>query len=85
MFFVIGYGVGSILASILQCVPFTRYIDKTLPGTCLNVTAFWYTNAITNIVSDIIIVTLPIPAFISLQVPRRQKIGAALVFMLGGA
>ncbi|KAF2174994.1 hypothetical protein K469DRAFT_703488 [Zopfia rhizophila CBS 207.26] len=40
-------------------------------------------NAGLNIFTDFLIVLLPIPAIISLQLPRKQKIGVGLVFALG--
>ncbi len=78
------YAVCSIIATIFQCTPIPRFWNKKLPGTCINVTAFWYANAIFNIVTDVIILGSVPPVIWKLRLPRRQKWGLTVVFGLGG-
>lgn len=82
--FVIGYAVASVVATIFQCTPVARTFDHTIPGTCINLTAFWYSNAAANILGDFIILALPVPEVISLHLPLRQRLGLIAVFLLGG-
>ncbi|MCJ1429694.1 hypothetical protein MMC29_007609 [Sticta canariensis] len=82
--FVIGYAVASILATIFQCTPIARTFDHEIPGTCINLTGFWYANAGANIFGDFTILALPMPVVNSLHLPRRQRLGLMMVFALGG-
>jgi hypothetical protein len=79
------YALASIVATIFQCTPIPHLWDKaTYPtATCINVTAFWYANAIYNIITDIVILT-SLPGVVwKLKLPFRQKLGLTVVFGLG--
>jgi len=79
------YGVGALLGSVFACTPVARFWDpENHNGHCINLRAFWFTNASLNIVSDIAIWILPMPALRSLQLPQKQKYSVILVFALGG-
>ncbi len=80
---VICYALSSIAATIVECRPVPRTWDRRIPGTCVNLTIFWYTNAIVNIVGDFCILIMPISVLSSLQLPQRQKYSLILVFALG--
>lgn len=77
---------GNVLAAIFQCNPVSAAYDITIPATekkCINVNAFYLANAAVNIFTDLLTYTLPIRLVIRLQVPRRQKIGLAVILCLG--
>ena len=84
MGFVISYAISSIAATILQCHPIERVFNHKLHGKCINLTVFWYCNAASSILSDCLILALPMPLITSLHLPRRQKYGLMMVFALGG-
>ena len=50
---------------------------------CLNKVAI--SQAVINIVSDVIIIVLPIPTIYSLHMPLKQKISVGFILMLGSA
>lgn len=78
-----GYAIASVFATIFQCTPVEYVFDKKLTGHCINITAFWYANAIYNIVTDVIILA-SVPGVVwSLSLSTRQRIGLTLVFGLG--
>lgn len=78
------YGIASTLAAIFQCSPIPRAWDKTIPGHCINITQNWYANAGFSIITDLIILLLPMPIIFSLHLPKSQKISLAFIFALGG-
>lgn len=80
---IIGYAIASIIATIVQCIPISRVFDKTVPGTCINLTIFWFANGIANVLGDGVILILPLGEIKNLHLPRRQKWGLYLVFALG--
>ncbi|KAF2651524.1 hypothetical protein K491DRAFT_719793, partial [Lophiostoma macrostomum CBS 122681] len=78
------YSVWSIFSSIAPCFPVQKYwlLDK-VDGWCFPRAVLWFLNASLNIFTDFIIVLLPIPGILALQLPKKQKIGVSLVFLLG--
>ncbi|KAF6222086.1 hypothetical protein HO133_001172 [Letharia lupina] len=78
MGYVILYSFASIIATIVQCTPLERIWDHAVPGTCINLTAFWYANASANIIGDFLILALPMPVVRSLQLPQRQRLGLVM-------
>ncbi len=80
---VIGWAVGSTVATVFQCVPVAGFWNKSIDARCIHSDAFWYSYGITNIITDAIIFALPIREVSKLHLPRREKIGIMLVFMMG--
>jgi hypothetical protein len=82
---VIAYGFCNVMGSIFACTPVAFFWDRSLPnGHCINLLAFWFSNAAFNILSDIFIIILPIPVLKSLSIPRKQKYGLIMIFIMGG-
>jgi hypothetical protein len=68
-----------------MCRPVPYFWDKTIPnGYCLLEQPIWFGNAAINIVTDIAIPTLPMPALSTLKLPKKQEIGLMMVLALGG-
>ncbi|QSS60326.1 integral membrane protein [Histoplasma capsulatum] len=61
-----------------------RFWDDTVEGNCLNRDAFWLSTAIVHIVTDVVLLAMPMPILIRLNIPKRQRIALVLVFALGG-
>ncbi|KAI0907331.1 hypothetical protein F4823DRAFT_23180 [Ustulina deusta] len=77
------YYISVIIVSTVSCSPHEKIWDPTLPGTCLNIKAFFVSNATLNLASDIIILALPQRSIWSLNMSRDKKIGVSLVFAVG--
>lgn len=77
------YGVWLFFSSVLNCVPIARNWDKTVQGKCLPTTPLWLTNAALNILTDIMIVLLPMPVISSLMLPLKQKLWLTIVLAFG--
>jgi hypothetical protein len=61
------------------------YWDPTVPGgKCINKIIPGFANAGITILTDVMILILPIFILKGLLLPRRQKIGVGLVLSLGG-
>ncbi|KAF4553062.1 Hypothetical protein D9617_8g050750 [Elsinoe fawcettii] len=71
------------IATVFQCTPIRRAYDKTVPGTCINLMAFWYSHSIWHAVGDFIIFLMPVPVINTLQIPGSRKLGLISVFALG--
>ena len=79
------YGAAMQFGSIFICTPVAYFWDRTIAnGHCVNLLAFWFSNASFNIVTDLMICVLPVPVLSSLQLPRKQKFVLIAVFIVGG-
>lgn len=83
MLFILLFAFTSILATVFQCTPINRAIDHQIKGSCIDLMAFWHTNAIGNIATDLVILALPQRLIYQLQMPRRLKVGLYSIFGLG--
>lgn len=81
---VIAYMLSSVIGAIFICWPIRKYWDAVhQEGWCADMTVWWYTNATLNIVSDFLIVLMPMPVIKSLQLARKPKFLLMGVFALG--
>lgn len=81
--FVFTYAIASIIITIFQCTPVDRAWDKSIHGTCISLTAFWFAGAVLNVIGDFLILLLPMPMIRTLHMPVRQKWGVGMMFALG--
>ncbi|RYP93561.1 hypothetical protein DL770_000303 [Monosporascus sp. CRB-9-2] len=80
---ILTYMVAATASSIWQCSPVARAWDKSLPGTCIDITANWYANAGFSIATDVVILTLPMFPIYQSRLPSSQKLALMVVFALG--
>lgn len=84
MFVVVGSSVAIIFCLIFPCRPYRLAWDATITeGWCLDRPAIYVSTAVANIVTDIAILTLPIPMVIKFKIPLQQKVGLAGMFAIG--
>jgi hypothetical protein len=81
--FVATWSVGNLLQVFLICRPFRRTYDPTVPGTCGNQIASFIAIGAFNIISDVMILTLPLPTVWSLKMSTPAKLGLTGVFLIG--
>ena len=73
-----------MFGTILQCWPVRAAWDRSVAErACTNTTAFWWSNALWNIASDIFLILLPVPIIKRLNITRTKKIGLACMFSIG--
>ncbi|KAH7251603.1 hypothetical protein BKA59DRAFT_492075 [Fusarium tricinctum] len=86
LFLVAGYNLAIMLVIIFGCTPFEKSWDFTiLEGSCVNRPAVYICTAILGIASDLILLVMPLPMILRLQMPRRQKAGLVVLFVIGSA
>lgn len=81
--FLAAWAVALAFLLTLICQPVATFWDSSIPGHCLDITTVWYVMAGVNLVTDFLILTLPMPVISSLQLPSRQKYMLMGVFCLG--
>ncbi|KAF9881889.1 integral membrane protein [Colletotrichum karsti] len=81
---VCGYSIVYILLNILACVPVRATWDLTITDkTCIDQLSIYLALSIANIIMDFLILLLPIPVVMPLQMARRQKASIILLFGTG--
>ena len=81
--------VCSFLAGFLtwgfSCRPFAFNWNKMIPGGhCINTNKSYTYFSIPNLISDVALIVLPLKPLWNLSVPKSQKIGLMVTFVLGG-
>ncbi|KAJ5661967.1 uncharacterized protein N7477_009583 [Penicillium maclennaniae] len=72
--FIVVYGTWSVISAWANCVPLAKFWDPTVPGFCFDKKALWFSNSAIHILTDLLILTFPMPVLKSLQLPRKQKL-----------
>lgn len=81
---VIGYTVGIFFSLIFACSPVEKSWDVMITtGSCINRPALYVTTAVLGIATDVILLGLPVPMVLKLQMPALQKAGLILMFAVG--
>ena len=76
--------IGSTLANGLSCIPLRALWDFSITDAkCINLLALYKAGSV-NIVTDVLIVILPITSLWKVQISKAQKISISFIFMLGG-
>jgi hypothetical protein len=77
------HGIAYILAVSFQCKPVESIWNPHIAGKCINLTTIGVSGAIFSIVEDVVILILPIPEIIKLQMSTNKKWGLVLLFGIG--
>lgn len=77
------WGSGIILTAFFLCVPMEKNWNTSVEGTCIPIIPFYYGLQIPNIVTDLLIIVVPIREVMKLALNKRLKTGAITMFALG--
>lgn len=78
------YTLAYNLVAIFQCVPIKASWDTTIHGTCVDLGTEYFVAGITNVLTDITILILPMPLVWQLQTSKTRRWLVIGTFMLGG-
>lgn len=77
------YMLAAFFASVFQCTPVARAWNKSLSGSCIDLTTSWYANAGFSIATDIIILALPMQPIYASKMNTSRRNALMVVFALG--
>jgi hypothetical protein len=77
------WGAGIILTAFFLCVPMEKNWHPMVAGTCIPILPFYYGLQIPNIITDLLIIVVPVQEVLRLQLNKKLKIGAVTMFALG--
>jgi hypothetical protein len=81
---VVGWMISVTIVQIFTCNPVAGAWLQTITKKCINQNAFYYGNAISNLITDVILLVMPLPMIWKLNMSMRKKINVSLLFILGG-
>ncbi|KAH8694199.1 hypothetical protein BGW36DRAFT_463777 [Talaromyces proteolyticus] len=81
--FITAWACSSIFGSIFQCVPIRSQWDPSVQGKCINYGNFVLAIGIINIISDFVILVLPIPVIWSLNMKKTKKLLTIFTLVAG--
>lgn len=86
MFVLVATFIGTGLAVTFECSPVQYQWDKDIPGggSCIDIIEFYRWMSFPNVVTDAVILVLPLPMVWNLHTTRNQKVGLVIIFATGG-
>jgi hypothetical protein len=80
-----GYSLASVFVNIFSCNPISGswQLEAAAVAVCINRPVFYFAQAGLGIFTDFATVLLPLPVLKTLQLPLKQKIGVAIVLVMG--
>lgn len=82
----LAYYIPAVIVKIRICKPITTFWDPsgTKGGSCLDQTAIILADAVVSVVSDLIVLILPLPLTLSLQMSWQRKMRVMGILCAGG-
>ena len=77
------WGVGGLLPTILQCIPVEYNWNRSLVGRCIDIPMLFSAITISNFLTDVLILILPMFMIYQLQLNTKQKLMVASIFLAG--
>ena len=78
------HGVTGAIGSVTQCIPLAHLWDPSIPGNCADQLAFIATMGTFTVLTDFILLAMPLFPLARLQVSRTRRIQLIVVFSIGG-
>ena len=73
----------TLIVTLLGCVPLKALWDQTIVGRCINLRAFWRYGTSVNLITDLVMLVLPMPVIWRLEISRKAKLGLTVTFLTG--
>ena len=83
--FIILYNVGGFITGLAICQPFEKNYDwaGVVKGSCGDVKTYYEWLSAINVISDVIVLLLPLPFIYNLQLQLRKKLVLIAMFSVG--
>ncbi|KAK2057459.1 hypothetical protein LY76DRAFT_657313, partial [Colletotrichum caudatum] len=75
--------IGQEVSLGFVCMPLRSLWDATVPGRCFDRLAWWFVGSSISLVTDVVIVIMPLPLLRTIKLPWRQKAVLMATFALG--
>ncbi|PWY82062.1 integral membrane protein [Aspergillus heteromorphus CBS 117.55] len=75
--------VALFITGLLSCIPLSYYWTEAPGGHCININMYFRWAGFPNLLTDIVMLILPIPTVWALQLSTKMKWGVLVTFLLG--
>ncbi|KAL4921270.1 hypothetical protein BDW62DRAFT_142563 [Aspergillus aurantiobrunneus] len=79
----LAFYLANFFLKIFQCIPRAKIWNKDIPGHCININIPILVTAAINVLSDLMMLPLPIVCVWKLQLSTRKKLGVSAIFAAG--
>ncbi|KAI9844431.1 MAG: hypothetical protein M1838_002189 [Thelocarpon superellum] len=84
IFVIVGFAVASVVAMLASCTPLDKVWDLEVTwGHCTDRAKQSLASGSMNIITDVLLIILPLPVVWRLRLPLKQKLALVGVFMIG--
>ncbi|EPS40763.1 hypothetical protein H072_5350 [Dactylellina haptotyla CBS 200.50] len=80
---VVVYTISVFFVYVFECPNPSTAWSLTFPTGCMNLSVLYYATASGNILTDIVILILPIPVLLTVQIQKRKRIALVGIFFIG--
>lgn len=80
---VAAWTVAFFFTNLFTCVPVTALVEQFYGNKCIDTLPMWYTESASDILLDIIILSMPVRPVMNLHLPTGQKVAVMGIFLLG--
>ncbi|KAE8380758.1 hypothetical protein BDV26DRAFT_279233 [Aspergillus bertholletiae] len=80
----LAYYIPAVIVKIRICNPISKFWSPDQPGSCLDQRAIIMADAVVSVVSDLIILLVPLPLTLGLQLPTKKKMRVMGILGAGG-
>lgn len=82
---IVANGIAGVVTSLASCRPFSARWQgfEYVSAHCIDTVAYWRWISLPNILTDIIMLVLPLPVIWNLQLSRKERIGLTFIFLTG--
>jgi len=74
-----------VIVTFVQCTPVSYLWDPTAhpDGHCIDINSFWRWGSFPNVITDLVMLVLPLPCIWTLQLSKKDKVGLVITFCTG--
>ncbi|PKY03825.1 hypothetical protein P168DRAFT_311363 [Aspergillus campestris IBT 28561] len=80
----LAYYIPAVIVKIRICDPIAKFWVPDLPGSCLDQSSIILADAVVSVVSDFIVLLVPLPLTVRLQLPLKKKMRVMVILGAGG-
>ncbi|KAL4812542.1 hypothetical protein BDW67DRAFT_169910 [Aspergillus spinulosporus] len=78
------YYIPAVIIKIRICMPISKFWNDEQPGSCLDKNAIIMADAVVSVVSDLIVLIMPLPLTMRLQMSKKKKLRVIGILGAGG-
>ncbi|KAB8072614.1 hypothetical protein BDV29DRAFT_202233 [Aspergillus leporis] len=82
--FILLWAVSVCVVGTMLCLPVNKFWDSSVEGSCLDAATFYYGMQIPNIITDTVLLVMPMKFVWALPISKAQRLLLSGVFIVGG-